>query len=334
VKQTYLAILSLLLIAVVAVAGEVVPAIEVTPKPRVLEINKRDSIASARFRVNATELRDILFRVLDEDGFRVTRLIDPIPPEGKTFKGKKRLRHVEWEIIPGDEEGTSVLSIEYSRFGNRSWAEKALGMVVDEIGKHDPPPGSIAKPAETDSTPDTAAPIKGPNNLDHVLEGGEKEPKKDDLVFPINPLEISSAKPKTAETSTQKTPGEKAEILQEPNEEVFRGVQRGDLSESDGAERIGAFLEIFWADAGHPPEAALRKTFSTELAHGLAQRQLASREAATLVEMVDRGVRAEHVDAETSQHLMDELKAKLKATDLDDEPRTEITKTISSILGQ
>jgi hypothetical protein len=317
-----------LLLAASAFGGE--GAEETPSKQKVLEVNKRDSIASARFRLKATELRDIVFRILDEEGYRVVRNTDPIPAEGTTFKGKRRLRRVEWEIIPGQEDGTSVLSIEYSRFGNRDWTEHAMKVIVDDIGKHDPPREKAGKIA--DAPAGDAPAIKGPDYLGSNFEKPTKEEKANDLVFPIPPLAISNEKPAPAATPVSKPAAEKAELIQEPSEDLFRGVQRGDVNETDGAERIGAYLQIFWLDAAHAPEESARKTLATQLAHALAERQLGSKETAALIELLDRGLRPANVDAEANQKLIDECKTKLKATDLDENPRSELEKTIKSIL--
>jgi hypothetical protein len=228
-----------------------------------------------------------------------------------------------------------VLSIECSRFGNKSWADHAMDLVVEEISKHDPPPEAAVKNAEPETKPAEASPIKGTNYLDPRYEKGEKEDKNADLVFPIEPLSISSAGQKTpSEGTPAKTTGEKAEALNEPSEDVFRGVQRGEVSEKDGAERISAYLQVLWLDAGRAPTEELRKALSLQLAHALAERQLASKEAAGLVELLDGGVRPEHSDAQAAQRLIESVKAKLKATDLDDEPRAELGKTMSAIIGE
>ena len=353
-------------------AAEPSAAAAVPPSPHILDINHGDRFATARLRMAPAELRELVYRLLDEDGFRVVRVSGAIPKEGETLKAKKHLRHVECEIVPDTDPHVSTLSFEYSRFGNRPWSERALNLIVAEITKHDPPeapahaafqaaPEPVAQfqekleTVQASHTSEAAkTPIPSMNYFDPTYE------EKYETSMPIPPLSIQPLSQNTASADGEKAddakkpeeakppvaappagmtaevvtlPGQKNAHAANPGEDIFRTIQRGDITPEVGDEKISMFLDVYWLDASHAPSAAQQKTFAHKLAQALAQRQLGSRNAGSLVTLVDQAVRPTEVAPQTRRVLLEQLAAILDEADVEAKDRAMWTDEVQSLIA-
>jgi hypothetical protein len=339
------------------------PAAEAPPAParpakRVIDITRSEKIVTARLRVPAAELRDLVYRLLDDDGFRVTRIVGDIPLDGQTLKAKKHLRHVECELVPDRDPNVSTLSFEYTRFGNQAWSDRALEMVIVEVSKDDPPDEPARKIAETSAPAAPAAPIPSVNYFGH------KVVEKSDPPMPIPALSIdpdapaqftsrgspnnaaaekpAPARPVSGSVVTRAR-GDDAEVVtlpeqkgapdEHPSETLFRSVQRGDVDEKSGEERISVFLQVAWIDARRAPTDPQRHDLAHWLAHALAERQIGSKDAGAIVGLIDRAVGPAQVSAEASKELVQKLRTIVEHSELEEKDRAEWIAEIGALLS-
>ncbi len=338
----------------------------------ILDVNRGEKFATARIRMSATDLRELIYRLLDEDGFRVERFAGSIPREGQTLKGKKHLRRVECEIVPDTDPTVTALSFEYSRFGNRAWSERALNMVIADITKHEPPDvptrAVTAAPAPAPASPtptQEAAAFDAPEStskpaipsVDYFNPTFAHD--KYETSMPIPPLSIQplapppdrnaapatpapeTAKPPAAEVAVPGMtaevvilPGQKNARTSNPGEEIFRAVQRGDVTPEVGEEKIRVFLEVYWLDASQAPTADQRKTLAHKLAQSLAQRQIGSRGAGDIVNLIDTAVRPADVKEQARRLLLEKLVGILDAAETDAQERAMWTDEVESVIAQ
>jgi hypothetical protein len=336
-------------------------AASISPSRHVLDVNRGDRIATARLRIAPNELRELLYRLLDEDGFRVVRYTGAIPKEGETLKAKKHLRHVECEIVPDADPQVTTLSFEYSRFGNRPWSERALNMVIAELTKHDAPeipaPHPVVQPAPEPVAQSDApkAPIPALNYFDPSYEdkyetsmpipplsiqplatpssGGTDADKDADTKKSDEPKSIASAQPTGITAEVVTLPGQKNAHAPNPGEEIFRSIQRGDVTTDVGDEKIRMFLDVYWLDASHAPSAAQQKTFAQKLTQALARRQFGSRNAGSIVTLVDQAVRPTEVAPQTRRLLLEQLAGILDEADVEAKDRAMWTDEVESLIA-
>jgi hypothetical protein len=333
-----------------------------TQTRHVIDVNRGEKFATARIRMKATELRELVYRLLDEDGFRVVRYTGSIPDTGETLKAKKHLRHVECELLPDRDPQVTTLSFEYTRFGNRPWSERALNMVVAEVSKHDPPAVPARKRAD-DPPPPAPEPevpaadalkkaaIPSVNYFDPSYENDKYETSMPIPLLSIQPLappvapEDNATAPKpaaptdaaaipkgmTAEVVT--LPGQKNARVANPGEELFRTIQRGDVTPGIGEEKVKVFLEVYWLDANHPPGETPRKTLAHKLAQALSQRQFGSRVAGDVVNLIDSAVRPSELLPQARRALLEKLGTLLDEADVEEKDRAMWTEEVESLLN-
>ena len=336
----------------------------------ILDVNRGEKFATARIRMDAADLRELIYRLLDEDGFRVERVAGSIPREGMTLKAKKHLRRVECEIVPDSDPGVTAISFEYSRFGNRPWSERALNMIIADITKHEPPDvparvvSAVAPQPPVFEAPAgvvaEVAPAPGAETkpaiptVDYFDPTYSHEKYEERTSMPIPPLSIQplnrpeapeapaetpAAKPAAAEVAAPGMtaevvvlPGQKNARTSNPGEEIFRSVQRGDITPEVGEEKIRVFLEVYWLDASHAPSDDQRRTLAHKLAQSLAQRQLGSRDAGDIVNLIDTAVRPADVRPQARHILQEKLVEVLDKADADEKDRAVWTDELATLI--
>ena len=129
-------------------------------------------------------------------------------------------------------------------------------------------------------------------------------------------------------------PGQKNARTSNPGEEIFRAVQRGDVTPEVGEEKIRVFLEVYWLDASQAPTADQRKTLAHKLAQSLSQRQIGSRGAGDIVNLIDTAVRPADVKEQARRMLLEKLVGILDAAETDAQERAMWTDEVESVIAQ
>ena len=311
-----------------------------THSKRVLDVNYGAAIATARFHVPPEELRELVYRLLDEDGFRVVRIVGSIPKEGQTLKAKKHLRRTECELIPDVDPSISTLSFEYGRFGNRDWSEKALKMIVAELRLRmkilDEEPRKIIE------TPDTQAltMIAGDTPKPAAISGTEYYESKVDIPpdnpLPIPALSIDPDSPAPFDTPAPPPPppaipdplvspvtssaggGEIVTLPGQKNgtqgphpaETLFRGIQRGEINLRNPGRRKSTH-SCRWRGSTPATRPATRSARRSP--HGLRTRSRNARSAPTTPARWSASSTAPWAPAQVAAPAIAELKQQFNA---------------------